>query len=139
MPKFAQNTGTDMVSSIIRMLTNHNRAPLVAMLGLLFVFPSCSLARPNLSKDADVTKKLVGQWSEAGRIRVFYGSGEYFVDPEPEGRAVGKWRLHNGILSIFWPPGAGKPVIEQILAISDSRLITVVDGVKHVYRRVNPY
>ena len=137
--KFAQNTGTDMVSSIIRMFTNHSRASLAAMLGLLFVFPSCSLARPSLSKDADVTKKLVGQWSEAGRIRVFYGNGEYFVDPEPEGRPVGKWHLHNGVLSIFWPPGAAKPLTEQILTISDSRLVTVVGGVKHVYRRVNPY
>ena len=89
--------------------------------------------------DAEIAKKIVGQWQEEGHIRVFYGDGSYFVDPEPEGRPLGKWSVHNKVLFINWPPGAVRPTREPIAKITEKELITYVDRKKHSYRRVVPY
>ena len=77
--------------------------------------------------DAEIAKKIVGQWQEEGHIRVFYGDGSYFVDPEPEGRPLGKWSVHNKVLFINWPPGAVRPTREPIAKITEKELITYVD------------
>jgi hypothetical protein len=60
-----------------------------------FVCSGSSIAEDR-SRDLILAQKLVGQWERAGHVRVFYGDGDFFIDPEPETRPVGKWAVRGG-------------------------------------------
>jgi hypothetical protein len=52
-----------------------------------------------------IPQQLVGLWKGASHYWVFYGDGGFFVDPEPEGRRTGTWRVSGTNLYIRFPEG----------------------------------
>jgi hypothetical protein len=103
-----------------------------------FVCADSSIAEDR-SRDFILAQKLVGQWERAGHVRVFYGDGDFFIDPEPETRPVGKWAVRGGELLIWWPPGVKAPVKERILKITRNRLTLQTKSERLEFRKIDHY
>src|ERR1700719_2387709 len=113
MPISTKNTDS---KTIMRMTIGYHTILRVWIaLAVLCIFTALLPAIAEGVTDAEITKQIVGQWREGGHIRVFYGDGSYFLDPEPEGRPLGKWSVHNKVLYIKWPAGAVRSKKEPIV------------------------
>jgi hypothetical protein len=72
---------------------------LVMLFLLVFINGCMTQDRPRNK----MPQQLVGLWRGAAHAWVFYGDGHFFVDPEPEGRPTGTWRVSGKSLYIRFP------------------------------------
>lgn len=110
----------------------------------LIVFISCTTLLTETSstgvgtKHSDARRQIVGQWQGLHHVRAFYADGSFFIDPEPEGRPVGKWRI-KGKLLIIQLPGGTTERVEQILKLTRSEMEVSADGRRYAYKRITHY
>jgi hypothetical protein len=110
----------------------------------LIVFISCTTLLTEASstgvgiKHSDAGRQIVGQWRGLHHVRAFYADGSFFIDPEPEGRPVGKWRI-KGKLLIIQLPGKTTERVEQILRLTRSEMEVTANGKRYSYKRITHY
>lgn len=91
-----------------------------------------------LAQRRNTADRIIGQWRGLHHVRAFYADGSFFIDPEPEGRPVGKWSIRGNLLAIRLP-GETTERIEQIVKLTSTEMIVTADRRRYVYKRINHY
>jgi hypothetical protein len=89
-------------------------------------------------KSSDSGIGIVGQWRGLHHVRAFYADGSFFIDPEPEGRPVGKWKVRGNLLIILLP-GEKIERVEQIIKLTSTEMVVTAGGTRCSYRRITHY
>jgi hypothetical protein len=82
--------------------TTRVKQPLITLV-ILFLLVFMNGCTTQVQTRNEMSEQLVGLWKGASHYWVFYGDGHFFVDPEPEGRPLGTWRVSGESLYIRFP------------------------------------
>ncbi len=106
-----------------------HRLPTFAAALLIGVLSVASAA----ARDRDYASSIVGLWQGPQHVRVFYGDGKFFLDGEPEGRPLGRWKIFGDRLTIR-APQARAEFTERIIKLTRSEMVVVAaDGKRYTY------
>jgi len=85
--------------------------------------------------EQDIAQKIVGDWQGAVHIRSFYTGGGFALDPQPGEKPTGTWKL-RGDQVITQSSDDPNPMIEHIVKITGSEMVSIYDGTRYTYKRV---
>jgi hypothetical protein len=85
--------------------------------------------------EPELAHKLVGEWQGPRHIRVYYADGSFTLDPQPGAKPLGTWKLEGRMLITQFAEDP-KPMVEQIVKVTDTEIVSIYDGTRYTYKRV---
>jgi hypothetical protein len=83
----------------------------------------------------EITQRLIGEWEGAVHTRAFYAGGAFALDPQAAEKPNGTWELKGDQL-ITHSADEPSPIIERIVKITKTEMITTSDGEFYRYTRI---
>ncbi len=78
---------------------------------------------------------VVGLWHVPPHYWAFYGDGYFFIDPEPETRPLGSWRVIGDSLVIRRPRERRESTYRILKLTRSQMLLAAADGTCFICRR----
>jgi hypothetical protein len=85
--------------------------------------------------EQDLVKKLVGEWEGRVHIRAYYADGSFTLDPAQDEKPLGTWKVRGDQL-MMQLPDEPTPMIERLVKITDTEMVTTNEGTRYTYKRV---
>ena len=82
-----------------------------------------------------LAQKLIGEWEGPRHIRAYYADGSFTLDPQPGQKPLGTWKLEGRKLITQFAEEP-TPMIEHIVKITDTEMVSVYDSTRYTYKRV---